>query len=440
MHKYRSIIRIACALCIGISGPAMLAQTHPAKTEVKPITLIGPSVKAHDAGIDSAEIYRTMVDNAPQSYSIPGAPRFVIVGKDRKFYLGIGGTAKATLSYDFGHVIDNPFDFTTSAIPVTQAPGNGGKIQISAATSSLFVNFVALPGTDNQIGVYLNANFTGNNYTPSLQYAYLKYRGITAGYNYSLFSDMAAAPPSIDNEGPPGFTAIPNGVIDYTHTFGKHWGIGVGVEMPILSATVGDRTTTVNQRVPDIPAYIQYSWGSGASNWVRVSGIIRNLQYRDLVSEKNRDQIGWGVKISGSATPVSALTFYYQAAYGKGITSYFQDLYEGGLDLVPDAGVPGRLSAVKAWGGYIGIQYNLAKNLFATTTYSHLRNYAGRYANGTTSWAAQYKYAQYALANIMWTPVPQVQCGLEYIYGRRVDMNGVQAHDSRLQTMIQVSF
>lgn len=439
MLKYKNIVAVAWAMTVGLSTPAVIAQIHPAKVDVKPITLIGPDATVHSADTDSATIYRTLVENAPQAYNIPGAPRFVIIGKNHKFYLGMGGTAKATLSYDFGHVIDNGFDFATSAIPMTQTPGNGGKIQISAATSSLYLNFVALPGTDNRIGVYINANFTGNNYAPDLQYAYLNYRGITAGYNFSLFSDIAAAPPSIDNEGPPGFVAIPNGVIDYTRTFGKHWGAGVGLEMPMLSATVSPYTTTVNQRVPDLPAYVQYTWGVGATNRVRLSGIIRTLQYRDLITGKNRNQPGWGVKISGSVTPVPAVTCYYQAAYGKGISSYFIDLDEGGLDMVP-AGVSGRLSAVETWGGYIGIQYNLTKNLMATTTYSHLRTYADRYTDGVKPWTSQYKYAQYALANIIWTPVPYMQCGVEYIYGRRVDMNGTQAHDSRLQTMIQVFF
>lgn len=425
----------ACALIVGLSVvPDAKAQTYPTKVDVKPITMIG----GDSVGTDPSEIYYTLLENAPQAYNIPGAPRFAIIGKDHKFYIGIGGTAKATLSYDFGHVIDNGFDFATSAIPMTMAPGNGGKVQISAATSSLYLNIVALPHTDNRIGVYINANFTGNNYALALQYAYLKYRGITAGYNYSLFSDIAAAPPSIDNEGPPGLVAVPNGVIDYTRTFGKHWGIGVGIEMPMLSATMSPHTAIVNQRIPDLPAYIQYSWD--ATNRVRVSGIIRTLQYRDLITGRNRTQSGWGVKISGTVTPVPAVTCYYQAAYGKGISSYFIDLDEGGLDLVPAGPPPGHLTAVEGWGGYIGIQYNLTKNLMATTTYSHLRTYADRYTNGSVPWSSQYKYARYALANILWTPMSQVQCGLEYIYGQRVNMDGTQAHDSRLQTMIQVSF
>lgn len=328
----------ACALIVGLSVvPDAKAQTYPTKVDVKPITMIG----GDSVGTDPSEIYYTLLENAPQAYNIPGAPRFAIIGKDHKFYIGIGGTAKATLSYDFGHVIDNGFDFATSAIPMTMAPGNGGKVQISAATSSLYLNIVALPHTDNRIGVYINANFTGNNYALALQYAYLKYRGITAGYNYSLFSDIAAAPPSIDNEGPPGLVAVPNGVIDYTRTFGKHWGIGVGIEMPMLSATMSPHTAIVNQRIPDLPAYIQYSWD--ATNRVRVSGIIRTLQYRDLITGRNRTQSGWGVKISGTVTPVPAVTCYYQAAYGKGISSYFIDLDEGGLDLVP-AGPPPDIS------------------------------------------------------------------------------------------------
>jgi hypothetical protein len=201
----------------------------------------------------------------------------------------------------------------------------------------------------------------------------------------------------------------------------------------MVSATTGENTYIVNQRVPDIPAYVQYSWGGGKS-WLRFSGIMRNMLYRDELSGKNRDQLGWGVKMSGSASLTPLVTAYYQAAYGKGITSYFQDLYEGGLDMVPSG--DGSLKAVKAWGGYLGLQYNISPKVYATTTYSHVRNYARDYSGGSTAWSGQYKYAQYALANIMWN----ISTGLEYIYGRRVDMDGMSRHDNRIQTMLQVTF
>lgn len=390
-------------------------------------------------GETTVNVYETFLENAPKSHKKSGVPSFAIEGKDKKFYLGVGGVGKATVSYDWGSPIDNGFDFTTSSIPMSSPKGNGGLVQFSGATSGLYVNFVALPGDKNQIGFYFDFNLTGANYGFDLQYAYVKFRGFTAGYDYSLFSDMAAAPPSIDNEGPCGFTAIPNGVVDYRYSFNSRWSVGIGAEMPMVSATTGSEEYVVNQRVPDIPAYVQYSWGGGKS-WLRFSGIVRNMLYRDVVADKNRDNVGWGVKVSGSASLTPLVTAYYQAAYGKGITSYFQDLYEGGLDMVPSADRRGRLETVKAWGGYIGLQYNISPKVFATTTYSHLRNYAPRYSGGSTPWEGQYKYAQYALANVMWQITPHISTGIEYIYGRRVDMDGISRHDNRIQTMLQVTF
>ena len=428
------ICRLIPLLLLGTAFTGV-SQNHPAAAPQHDMTIIRPSGNTDSTTVD---VYDIFLENAPKAYNIPGAPRFAIEGKGRKFYLGIGGTAKATVSYDWGNPIDNAYDFTTSAIPMSQPKGNGGLCQFSAATSGLFLNFVALPGSKNQIGAYIDFNFTGNgnSYGFNLFYAYIKFHGFTAGYDFSLFSDMAAAPPSIDNEGPNALTAIPNGVIDYRHSFNKHWSVGVGAEMPMMSATYGAKTANVNQRVPDVPAYVQYSWNAGKS-WVRFSGIIRNMLYRDLAADRNRNSCGWGLKVSGSASLGPVVT-YYQAAYGRGITSYFQDLYEGGLDMVPDGN--GRMKAVKTWGGYFGLQYKFSPKVFATTTYSHLRNYAGRYTDGTAAWGEQYRYAQYALANVIWNITPQISTGIEYIYGRRVDMDGISRHDNRIQTMLQFTF
>lgn len=434
MNNSLRTLLLGAAFAAGLTG---LSQNHPTTPPEDDVTIINPS--ENEGETFTINVYQIFLKNAPKAYHVPGAPRFAIKGKNHKFYLGIGGTAKATVSYDWGDPIDNAYNFTTSSIPMQPRKGDGGLVQFSAATSGLFLNMVALPGTRNQVGVYFNFNLTGNgnNYGFNLYYAYVKYRGFTVGYDFSLFSDMAAAPPSIDNEGPNALTAVPNGVIDYRHSFNSHWSAGIGAELPVASATTGDGTYLVNQRVPDFPAYVQYSWGKGQS-WIRFSGIVRNMMYRDVIADRNRDCVGWGVKVSGSASVCPWLTAYYQAAFGKGMTSYFQDLYEGGLDMVPSG--DGRLESVKAWGGYLGLQYNISPKVFATTTYSHLRNYAGRYTGGDTPWGQQYRYAQYALANVIWNITPQISTGLEYIYGRRVDMDGVARHDNRIQTMLQVTF
>ncbi len=436
MRNLSRIILLTSALC---SLQVAYSQNSPVIPTQGKVNIVNSHTDSVTEGGTVINIYQLFLENAPKTAKKSGVPSFAIKGKNGTFYLGVGATAKVTASYDWGDPIDNAFDFTTSAIPMNPRKGDGGLFQLSGATSGMYLNFVALPGDKNQVGFYIDFNLTGNNYGFNLMYAYVKYRGLTAGYDYSLFSDMAAAPPSIDFEGPCGFTAIPHGVLDYRHNLGSHWSIGVGAEMPMVSATTGENTYIVNQRVPDIPAYIQYSWGGGKS-WLRFSGIVRNMLYRDVIADKNRDMVGWGVKMSGSASMTPFVTAYYQAAYGKGITSYFQDLYEGGLDMVPVSDESGKLRSVKAWGGYLGLQYNLSPTVYATTTYSHLRNYAQHYDGGSTPWDSQYKYAQYALANVIWNITPHISTGLEYIYGRRVDMNGCSHHDNRIQTMLQVTF
>lgn len=422
-------------LCATVAMPAaVLAQNHPALPDEGEVQVI------FNAGHPDEEVYNAFIENAPKRFNEPGAPRFAIKGKNNLFYLGIGGVIKGVGLFDWGNPVDDPNDFVTADIPFDTPAGNGGKLQGSLGQSKIFINFIALPGTDNKVGAYISGKFSGNGGAFKLNHAYITYRGFTVGHTASLFEDGAAAPPTIDSEGPCGLVGITNNLIDYTHAFGKRIKVGVGLEISSVSMTLSSRTRDVSQRIPDIPAFFQYSWDD-ENGWIRFSALMRNIQYRDLVSDKNRNKTCWGIKMSGS-TPVGStpLQVYYQAAYGRGIGGYIQDLAGLGLDLSPDAASPGRLDAVKAWGAYAGLQYTFSPKVFASVSYSQDRAYADRYADGSTPWDEQYKYAQYLSANVFYTIMPGLQCGVEYLHGRRVDMDGASRSDNRINTMLQFNF
>ncbi len=389
---------------------------------------------------DSVEVYKYLLENSPSEFG-SNVPRFAVMGKDQSFYIGIGGIVKTTVSYDFGNPIDNPNEFLTSAIPNNKRKGDGGLVQFSAQQTSLFLNFVGLPGGENQFSAFIGANLLGDNYIPALQYAYVKYRGFTLGYDKTLFSDPAATPPTIDYEGPNASTAIGNCLINYSVAFGKNkdWAAGIGLEIPMYSVTVLPETGAyaVNQRVPDIPAYISWSWNEGHS-WLRASAIMRNLFYHNPMAKKNIDKVGWGVQLSGSAQVCPWLTTYYSGVYGKGIASYIQDLTACGMDMAPASHNSNVLNPITAWGAYGGLQFDISQKVFASVTYSHVRTYAkGCMA---PSGDDQYRYAQYAVGNVFWNINTLLQAGVEYIYGRRVNYDNTQAHDSRVQMSLQLSF
>ena len=340
---------------------------------------------------------------------------------------------------------------------------NATIVQFSAATSNIFFNFVGLPHTKNQIGAYINFNFTANNdYGLSLQNAYLTYRGFLVGYNSSLFTDGNACIPLIDFEGPNAFTFVHNSVINWMHNFNKHWSMGVGIEMPMLSATYNSQTYGINQRVPDIPAYVQYSWAEG-NGWVRLSGLMRFLYYRDEFDNNNNCNIGGGVKLSG-AVPIShTFTAFYQGVSGSGIASYVQDLTGLGMDIVPVVGRNnngyiyndselGKLNYSHTAAGYVGLSYQICPKISMNALYSFVRSYLPdtELLNNTTyntfkennifMPGSTYKSAQYIVANMFFSITPTVTTGIEYLWGNRKDVNGVFKQDTRIQTAIRVNF
>lgn len=390
---------------------------------------------------DTTDYYITLHENAPHIVNTKDVPRFALLGKESKFYMGIGANIKAVGNYDFGNPVANPNLFVTSAIPMNVAPGNGAQFQFSAQQSNVYLNVVALPGSKDQLGAYVSINFLGNGYAPSLQHAYLKYRGITAGYTHTIFADASAAPATIDYEGPNSLPTIIHGMAAYEPYFGakNEWRAGIAIDMPENSYTLTNSTSAVTQRIPDIPFYLQRNW-AGGKGWFRVSGMVRNLYYRDNVAGKNIDKVGWGVKASGKTPIAGGLSASYMALYGKGIASYIQDLNGLGMDLMPDPSDPSRLQAVGAWSGYASLQYQFSPKVFATTTYSHVRTYADSFTDGSSSWGSSYKYAQYVVGNIFYNVNSIVQLGAEYLYGRRVNYDGTQAHDNRIEAMLQVSF
>lgn len=423
------------------------AQVHPNRATEGTVEILNNT----NSDSNPQEVFNVLIENAPEEPTYPNLPRFALVGKDNKFYFSVGATLKATTSFDWGNPLNDPALFIPAAIaPVT--PGNGGELQMTVKRSMVNFNFVALPGTDNQFGVYINLYFSGNgnNYGAALQHAYAKWRGFTVGYKNTLYADGAASPYTIDTEGPNSAPGIWNTCLDYEHAFGGKFKMGAGLELPLYSVTstsnslyridnepIIGKASSVSQRIPDIPMYVQYTFNSNGH--IRFTGLLRTLTYRDEIFNKNKNKMGYGLKLSGfyNFGPIVA---YWMGQYGKGMASYMQDNYDLGLDLVPSSTIPGEMQLTKGWGGYLGLQFNFSKKLFSTLLYSHLRNYMEAYNGGDLTYSNQYQWGQYACANMIYSCNPFMQLGVEYLYGRRMNFDKDQVHDNRIQAMFQITF
>lgn len=420
------LLLITAFLLSGMTFPAA-AQRDSRTMETGVTTVIGDTT-------DVNNVEKTLKENAPQAPNDNGLPRFAIVGKEKKFYLGIGAQFLGEAAFTWGDNMPSPLLFTPSSLTPSTA-GNGGSTGFGWQSSSVYMNFVAMPGTDNQIGLFFKGNFMGNNSAFGCFHFYAKYRGLTAGYTTSLFTDGAAEPMTIDFEGPNGYPFINLFTAYWQQNFTENFSGAIGVDAPTASLTTGAGTAQVNQRIPAVPVYVQYQWNGGASH-IRLSGLLRPLQYRNVKEESNKTIMGAGVQVSGMANVVGGLSVNFNGAYGSGIATYLQDDNGLGLDAV-ESTTPGKLAAVKTMGLTGGLSYAFSSKVSTNLTYSHLVNWM---PDDAVTENSQYRYGDYVAANVIWNINKFVSAGIEYDYGHRKNFDGSSLHANRLQCQLAVTF
>lgn len=382
------------------------------------------------AVLDFAETYR---GGFQQSY----LPQMIFSSRTNKVAFAIGGNVNMRVGYDFDGIVQNR-DFVTYDIPV---PGNYDtrqKLIMDASTSRIYFKAVANSPVLGRVVAMIETDFRGEggSYTPRVRLAYVSLKGFTLGRDVTTFCDLNSAPTTIDFQGPNSYNFRFTTMVRYSHRFGRHFSMGVAAEMPDVEATYGETYAPIHQRMPDFPLYLQFSWGRNANSHVRATGVVRNMYYRDLNRDKNYSKLGWGVQFSGNIAIGERWNTYFNGVYGEGITPYLQDLAGSGLDLVVNSQDPSRIRTLPMYGWFAAGQFNISRGIFVSGGYSDCRieRKEGYYSPN------QYKMAQYIFGNFFCRFTPRFEIAVEYLYGRRKDMNGNRNHANRVQAMVKYNF
>ena len=168
---------------------------------------------------------------------------------------------------------------------------------------------------------------------------------------------------------------------------------------------------------------------------MRVAAVLRNMAYRDLISERNRHVIGWGVQLSSVVKATRWLTFYGITSVGQGVGSYTGDLSAGKYDLISNLEKPGRLYAPTTLTGTAGVKFNYLPDLSTTVALATMRTFKEGLIDGDT-----YKYGQYLAANLIYNITPRLQIGVEYLAGKRMNYSGEHGNVNRAEAVFSASF
>lgn len=365
----------------------------------------------------------------------PDAPYFLFMSKEAGLSMGIGGSVRMRAYYDWNGAVPTP-SFAPYTIPIPANPLSMRHFATTPAGTGLFFRVIGYHKRIGNYQLYIETDFTGyRSRGLNLKKAYATIRDFTVGYANSTFSDPAAQPVVIDAAGNNNKFSNTSVLVRYMPCLRKHWYLGISLETPstAIDQLLSEATKPRSEWLPDAAALVQYEWAPGQH--VRLSGIVRSLPYRDILTSTNHDVAGWGVHLSSVARPTRQLTTYVNLTTGRGIAGLGGDMQYGYYDLLTDPTNQAVLYTPQIFGWSLGLQYNFRPEFFISLAASqtHLSTRTGTPGD-------EYKSGTFACATAFWNVLPRLSVAAELDYGRRANVSTEARNAWRANVMCAFSF
>ena len=368
------------------------------------------------------------------------------------FEMDIYGFVMADAIYDFKRVDPDWNDtLRVSTIPTTPGLyGEDGEFVFSVRQSRLGITSEWETGV-GKVSALLEMELFGvggdaGQTTPRLRHAWGTWKNFGMGQYWSNFMDADVFPNTIDYWGPTGMVFYRNMQARYTW-FNDDHEFALSMEEPGTAITVGkfrdecssnsNCDSTLNdviQAKNDIPDFVaRYRSNTSWGHW-QLAGIARKLGFERRDTWKTDHEYGWGLNASTVVNMADRDQLKLQLVYGEGIGNYLND---GGVDIAPrsaslnDNGaraVP-LLGLVAYYDHYWNERWSTSLGWSTTRLDTTAGQLDSEFDNG-----------QIAQINLLHYPTDGVLLGGELIWGERVDIDGTDAEDLRLQMSLKVHF
>lgn len=323
-----------------------------------------------------------------------------------------------------------------SSIPVG-GKASGFDTDFSARQTRFLFKTETDVGTDHKLSSLIELDFNvtdggnervTNSFTPRIRHALINYDNWTFGQGWSTFQNVGALPDSLDFIGvTPGTVFDRQPLIRYTKG-----GLQLAVEQPetVVTAQNGAMVTPGDDQIPDIVG--RYNW-SGEWGSFTAAGIVRQLHVStdDLMGVDDAAW-GYGLSLSGKLMVGAKDDLRFMATAGDGLGRYI------GLNIVNDAAIKmdGTLDPIFTWSGFAAYRHVWADNLRSNIAGSYLK--ADNPVRLTTNQVTDESWN--AFANLIWTPIPPLNVGIEVMYASRTLEDGRSGNLQRVQFSTQYNF
>jgi len=394
--------------------------------------------------IDKTE---TAVANAPAA-AVPAAQTAEAKPKDG-FMVGntlvkLGGYIKADAIAlkNSGGNLPGSADITRDFYIPGSIPVGGASSDWATDFSARQTRFYFTTNTDvggETIGTRLEMDFNvtaggdervSNSYTPRMRQAYLTYGNWLAGQSWTTFQNVASLPDSVD------FIGTTEGTVFARQTMLRYTSgpFQIAVEEPeaTITTAVGSRVLSGSDPMPDLVVRYNHTadWGQ-----ISLAGILRDINAEAGLAglTEGASAMGYGLSLAGKVNVAEKDDFRFMATVGSGLGRYI------GLNIVNDAAVDPiaqdleTIDTFSAFGAY--------RHVWAEKSRSSLMFSYFKADNPVALTSAAVTDQAWSLrGNFIYSPVPNLDFGLEYGYSERTLENGLDGAQHRLQFMSKFSF
>ena len=324
----------------------------------------------------------------------------------------------------------------------TPVGGNNSNTDYDAGAKFSRVNIGVDTVTENndKLGAFVEFDFFGgalgnenatNTYGVTLRHAYAYWNKWLAGQTWSTFVDTAALPDAVDFVGPTdGVVFVRQPQVRYTSG-----NFQISLEDPqttVMPRGGGAAVSSDRGAVPDLAA--RYTW-KGSWGHFGIAALLRDLRVDRAAAGTapaiEDSRFGGALSVSGKWNLGEKNDIRYQLSAGSmsryigfGITA----------DSVLDA--DNNLESIDGWAGYVAWRHVFSKQLrgnvmYARSDYDNPVAYTG---TGATKSSSSFRL------NLIYSPLPKLDVGVEYMLGRRELESGADGDIDRLQFMAKYSF
>ncbi len=188
--------------------------------------------------------------------------------------------------------------------------------------------------------------------------------------------------------------------------------------------------------LPDFSGAYKYKQGWG---YVRAAGILRRINWDDTLDDGldlSGDATGWGLNLSSNIN-LGKVVVRIQYVFGEGIQNYMNDspIDIGIVNNLSDPLRPVIGEPIPLTGLVLFLDHTWGTHFTTSVGYSRQDN------DNTDAQAGDaFRKGEYALGNLLYTPIQNVMAGVELQWGRRQNLDRFESDGLKLQFSFKYNF